>query len=144
MNSPFSALVSPVFTPLTTAASITGLTSASDASTVISIPLSETSIEGSSTTEPRNERAALAIVSWLRRSGRSGKTSTSTVLSSLLSTGHPIAGSQSDHPAPSWPAPLVSCMYLRSACWRFRVGISHLSCPATSAADDRSPRGADH
>jgi len=31
MNSPFSSLVSPVFTPLTTAASITGLTSASDA-----------------------------------------------------------------------------------------------------------------
>ena len=112
MNSPFSALVSPVFTPLTTAASITGLTSASDASTVISIPLSETSIEGSSTTEPRNERAALAIVSWLRRSGRSGKTSTSTVLSSLLSTGHPIAGSQSVGPPRSIVASAVGLLYV--------------------------------
>ena len=107
MNSLFSESVFPVLTPLTIAAMIIGLTRSRDGSTTISTPLSETSTDGSSKAPPTKLLAARASDSWLSRSGRSGKTSTSMILSSLPSTGHPMAGSQSDQLPPECSTPLI-------------------------------------
>ena len=139
MKSSFSESVLPVSTPLTMAAMITGLTCSRDGSTTISVALSPTSIEGLSSALPEKLLTARASDSWLSRSGRSGKTSTSMTSSSLPSTGQPMLGSQLGHLSAECSVPLIPCMCRRSECWRLRVGISHLSCLATWAADGRSP-----
>ena len=77
MKSSLSSGFDPVSTPLTTAPSTIGLTPSNSGSTDNSISPGKTGKSTPTSVEDRNDLDALAIVSWLSRSGRSGNTSTS-------------------------------------------------------------------
>ena len=123
MNSFFSSILFPLSTPLTTAPNITGRISSRDESTVIMIFPSSTSKSGEYSAELRKALAALAIVSWLNKSVRSGNISISIPTSSFSSTTQPIDGIFSSHSSELYSIPYLLCMYCKILWLNFIVGI---------------------